>query len=68
MKEEFYKLRGTDFIPIIGIINHLERCPMEEYNNKISSRLTNAGLMLYNFAVIPGAVVASGLLELLLKN
>ena len=67
MKKD-YKLKLSDFIPIVGMINHLERCPQEEYNNKISSRLTNAGLMLYNFAVIPDAVVVLGLLELLLKN
>ena len=68
MEKEFYKLKGTDFIPLIGMINHLERCPQKEYNHKTSSRLTNAGLILYNFAIISGTIVASGLLESILNN
>ena len=62
MEKGFDKLRREDFIPIIGMINRLERCPDEEYNHKTSYRLTNAGLILYNFAVIAGA---TGLLKLL---
>ncbi|VVB82939.1 Uncharacterised protein [uncultured archaeon] len=62
MTKEFYRTRLSDFIPIVGMVNHIERCAPEDYNNKISSRLVNAGLTLYNFTIISGA---TGLLKLL---
>lgn len=68
VEKESYKLQLSDFIPIVGMINRLERCSQEDYDNKTSYRLINAGLALYNLVVIPGAVVASGLVELLSKN
>jgi len=68
MGKEFYKTRLTDFIPIVGMINHIERGSAEEYNYKISDKLVNAGLMMYHFACVPAMIVAESLLESLLKN
>ncbi len=66
-KKPVQDLRLSDFIPIVGMINRLERCPPEKYNLETSYRLINAGLTLYNLAIIPGTIVASGLVGLLSK-
>ncbi len=68
MEKEFYNIKLVDFIPLIGMVTHTTRCVPEEYNNKISDKLVNAGLMLYHLASIPIIIVAEGLLESLLKN
>jgi hypothetical protein len=62
MEKEFYKTTWTDFIPLIGMVARTARCVPEDYNNKMSDRIINAGLTLYNFTIISGT---AGLLKLL---
>ncbi len=70
-----YALRKEDFIPLIGLINHNQRCLEELDKHKILSLSENyavksfardVGLLLYNSAI--ASCAAYGLLEMLSKN
>ena len=72
---KFYKLRPSDFIPIIGGLNHSKRCfekssPLELTSNWYTSQCfaRDFVLTLYNAAIFGGAIVGiSGLAQLLSK-
>ena len=66
---EDYKLKLSDFIPIVGVINHLERYSKQveekpEMENSCYKKYLTRGIALtaYNFAFLTGA---AGLLKLL---
>ena len=66
MEKEFYKLRPSDFIPIVGMINHIERYYEGGEQSELDKRYFIRGIALtaYNFAFMTGL---GGLASLLAK-
>lgn len=62
-----YKLRASDFIPIVGMINRIERQYSEKEQPGLDNEkyfIRNAALTAYNFAFLTGL---GGLAALLVK-
>ncbi len=71
-----YKLRKSDFIPMVGLINHYSRCTKEMFRKKLVGNDNYAAnawarsslLSIYNTGLLVGAAFAAkGLVELLSK-
>jgi hypothetical protein len=57
--KQVYKLRATDFIPIVGLKNHVKRCGTELSNPEISFDdyapkcfIRDFALTLYNMSIV----------------
>jgi hypothetical protein len=77
MNENVYKLKGKEWLPLIGInpyykriVNHLSECNKNEESNKISNKFFLAALYQSTAIALTVAGIAGGLavgLEHLLK-